>query len=212
MPFLLLIRHGENDYTKTGKLVGRLPGVHLNENGQKQATELAEALANAPIKAVYTSPLERARETAAPLTGKLGIEEQIRDGLMETGIGEWAGQELKALRKLPEWKIVQNAPSRFRFPAGESFIECQARFVGEIESIIRMHKPEDMIAIVSHADPIKLATAYYLGMPLDHFQRLACDTASVTGLMLSEKSALLAKLNQRPPFLFSFPEKKKRKK
>jgi probable phosphoglycerate mutase len=212
MPILLLIRHGENEYVKTGKLAGRIPGVHLNERGQQQAAELAQSLAKAPIKAIYSSPLERARETAAPLAAALGMEVQIREGLLETGTGDWAGQELKALSKLPEWKIVQGAPSRFRFPNGESFAECQVRLANELQAIARLHQPEDVIALVSHADPIRLVTAYFMGMSLDHFQRLACDTASVTVLALGEQGASLVKLNQRPPFELHFPEKKKTKK
>jgi probable phosphoglycerate mutase len=208
MPIFLLIRHGENEYVKTGRMAGRLPEVHLNDHGIKQALELADALKQVPVKALYSSPLERARETAAPLAEKLGLEVQIRPGLIETGIGAWAGQELKTVRKLPEWKIVQQSPSRFRFPDGESFPECQTRLVTEIEALVLLHKPEEIIACVSHADPIKLLTAYYLGMPLDHFQRLGCDTASVTMLMLAEKGVMLAKLNQRPPFSFPIPEKK----
>ena len=210
MPLLLLIRHGENEYVKTGKMAGRLPEVHLNEHGQQQALELANALANVPIKAIYSSPMERALETAAPLAAKLGLDINIRAGLIETGIGDWAGEELKNLRKLPAWKIVQDNPSRFRFPNGESFVECQTRLVSELESIVKAHRDEDIIACVSHADPIKLMACYYLGMPLDHFQRLGCDTASVTVLMLSSKGVLLAKLNQRPPFNFPIPEKKKK--
>jgi probable phosphomutase (TIGR03848 family) len=211
MPLLLLIRHGENDYTKTGKLAGHIPEVYLNEKGQKQAAELAEALANVPIKAVYSSPLERARETAASLAEKLGLTVEIRPGLVETSIGEWAGQELKTLRKLPEWKIVQSAPSRFRFPGGESFAECQARMVSEIEAIVKTHKDDEIIAVISHADPIKLASAYYLGMPLDHFQRLGCETASVTAFMLTETGAVLLKFNLKPPFRFEMAGKKKKK-
>ena len=212
MPILLLIRHGENEFVKTGKLAGRLPDVHLNEHGQQQAVELAESLANVPIKAIYSSPMERARETASPLAEKRNLPLQIRDGLIETGIGDWAGQELKNLRKLPIWKNVQNSPSRFRFPNGESFSECQSRLVNEVEAILKMHKDDEIIACVSHADPIKLLSAYYLGMPLDHFQRLGCDTASVTVLMLSDRGVQLVKLNQRPPFDFPVPEKKSKTK
>jgi len=208
MPLFLLIRHGENEFVKTGKMAGRLPEVHLNERGQKQADELAEALYRLPIKAVYSSPLERARETATPLASLLGLEVSIRAGLMETNIGDWSGQELKTVRKLPEWKTVQSAPSRFRFPNGESFDECQSRMVTEIEGLAQAHKADEIITCFSHADPIKLVTAYYLGMPLDHFQRLGCDTASLTALMLGEKGVILAKLNQRPPFHFSLPENK----
>src|SRR5689334_17049144 len=211
MPLLLLIRHGENDYVKTGRMAGRLPDVHLNERGQQQAQELAEALAKAPIRALYSSPIERAMETAEPLAAKLGLEINIRPGLLETNIGDWSGMELKAVRKLPEWKTVQSAPSRFRFPGGESFVEIQSRLVNEIESIAKGYKAGELVACISHADPIKLIVAYYMGMPLDHFQRLACDTASVTMLMLGETGAALLKLNQRPPFQFPTPEKKKKK-
>lgn len=211
MPFFLLIRHGENDYVKTGKLAGRLPDVHLNERGRQQAEDLARALADVPIRAIYSSPLERARETAQPLADRLGLEVQIRPGLIETGVGDWAGQELKALRKLPAWKLVQETPSRFRFPQGESFAETQLRIVTEIEALSRLHGAEEIVACFSHADPIKLATAYYLGMPLDHFQRLACETGSVTALWLTEKGVLLSKLNQQPPFRFSLPQGKETK-
>ena len=212
MTILLLIRHGENEYVKTGRMAGQLPGVHLNERGQQQAQELAEALANAPIKAIYSSPMERAMETAGPLAGKLALEIGLRPGLMETNIGDWSGMELKAARKLPEWKMVQHAPSRFRFPGGESFVEIQARLVDEVESIAAGHRADELVACFSHADPIKLIVAYYLGMPLDHFQRLGCDTASVTMLMLGENGTALLKLNQRPPFQFPPSGAKKKKK
>ena len=203
MPLLLLIRHGENDYVKTGKLAGRLPGVHLNEKGQKQAQALGEALKDVPVKAVYSSPLERAMETAQPIadTHKLTILQE--PDLMDTDIGKWQGKSLKMLRLTKVWKIVQSAPSRFRFPEGESFTEAQARYVGTLERIIQKHhKPQDIIAVVFHADPIKLTVSHFLGMPLDHFQRLGCDTGSLTALHVGESSANLIKLNQRPPFDF----------
>jgi probable phosphoglycerate mutase len=210
MPLLLLIRHGENEFVKTGKMAGRLPGVHLNEHGQNQASELAEGLSKLPIKAVYSSPMERAHETALPLAAKLGLEIQIRPGLLETNIGDWSGEELKKVAKLPAWKTVQQRPSLFRFPNGESFVECQTRVVGEIETILVEHKDNEIIACVSHADPIKLLSAYYLGMPLDHFQRLACETASVTAFMISAHGVVLLKLNQKYPFNFPVPPGKKK--
>lgn len=207
MPTLLLIRHGENDFVKTGKLAGRLPGVHLNEKGQKQAQALGEALKDVPIKAVYSSPLERAMETAAPIAEahKLTIVQQ--PDLMDTDIGKWQGKSLAVLRLTKAWKVVQSAPSRFRFPEGESFIDAQTRYVDALEHILTKHKPNDVVAVVFHADPIKLAVSHFLGMPLDHFQRLGCDTGSLTAVHVSEMSAHLIKLNQRPPFEF-LPKKK----
>lgn len=198
MPIFLLIRHGENDYVKKGKLAGRLPGVHLNEKGRQQAQALAERLAKAPIKAIYSSPLERAAETAAPLAQALNIEVQIREGLLETGYGEWQDQSLKKLSRLKSWKTVQQAPSLWRFPGGESFAECQRRFCAEMEAIARAHEPKDMIALVAHADPIKLAVAYFIGLPLDLFQRLGVSPASITALALHENGAHLMALNYAP--------------
>lgn len=210
MPILLLIRHGENDYVKSGKMAGRLPGVQLNEKGLKQAQALAEALKHVPLKAVYSSPLQRALETAAPIAEirKLTIIQE--PDLMDTDIGKWQGKSVKVLRLSKAWKIVQNAPSRFRFPEGESFTEAQTRYVGTLERIIQKHhKPQDLVAVVFHADPIKLVVAHFMGMPLDHFQRLGCDTGSLTALHVGEASAHLIKLNQRPPFDFLSNEKKK---
>jgi probable phosphomutase (TIGR03848 family) len=211
MPLLLLIRHGENEYVKTGKMAGRIPGVHLNERGRQQAADLAKALADVPLKALYSSPLERAVETAEPIADGRKIEIQLRSELMDNDIGKWQGRSLKALSRLKKWKTVQQAPSRFTFPEGESFLQAQTRIASCLDEIVASHKPKDIVAMVFHADPIKLAVAHYLGMPLDHFQRLGCDTASITVLYLSETGAHLIKLNQRPPFEFLLrPERKKK--
>jgi probable phosphomutase (TIGR03848 family) len=208
MTLLLLIRHGENNFVKTGKMAGRIPGVHLNERGQKQAQALGEALLGVPIKAVYASPLERAMETATPIAESHKLKIVQEPYLMDTDIGKWQGRSWKLLALKKEWKIVQHAPSRFRFPEGESFPECQLRIVNVLERIVQTHKkPQDVVAVVFHADPIKLAVAHFLGMSLDHFQRLGCDTGSVTALHVNEMGAHLLKLNQRPHFDF-LPKKK----
>ena len=209
MPLLLLIRHGENDYTKKHKLAGHLPDVHLNERGQKQAQDLADALKEVPIKAIYSSPLERAQETAMPIATARRLEVQTEAGLIETNVGKWQGKSLAALRLQKHWKVVQQAPSRAQFPEGETFYECQSRIVSTLDAIIRKHKPQDIIACVFHADPIKLAVAHYIGQPLDQFQRLGCDTGSIAVLHVGEMGANLIKLNQRPPFEFLPKEKKK---
>jgi len=208
MPTFLLIRHGENDYVKTGRMAGRARGVHLNEKGQKQAAELAEALRSVPLAAIYSSPLERSVETAEPIGRARGLEVQLVPGLIETDIGEWQGAELKKLTRLPAWRIVQRAPSRFRFPGGEAFIEQQTRLVSEIERLVAQHGPQDIVAVIFHADPIKLVLAHYLGMPLDYFQRLACGTGSVSVLMLTESAAMVQRINVVPPFSFPEPPKK----
>jgi probable phosphomutase (TIGR03848 family) len=209
MSLLLLIRHGENDYVKTGKLAGHLSGVHLNERGQNQAQALAEALAHVPIKSIYSSPLERAMETAGPIAASHKLQIIQEPKLMDTNVGRWQGKSLKVLRLMNAWKIVQHSPSRFKFPEGESFVELQTRLVEVLENIAaKYNKPKDIVAVVFHADPIKLAVSHFLGLPLDHFQRLSCDTGSVSALHVGAMGANLIKLNQRPPFDFLQEPKK----
>jgi broad specificity phosphatase PhoE len=209
MPLLLLIRHGENDFVKTGKLPGQSAGIQLNEKGQKQAQVLGDALSGVPIKAVYSSPLERAIQTAEPIAVSHKLAIQQESGLMDAHVGKWQGKSIRALRLTNAWKIVQHSPSRFQFPDGESFMDLQTRIVNSLESIVRKHKnPKDIVAVIFHADPIKLAVSHFLGLPLDHFQRLSCDTGSLTALHVGAMGANLIKLNQRPPFDFLLPPKK----
>jgi len=209
MPTLLLIRHGENDYVKKGRLAGRLPGVRLNETGRKQAEELAKTLENAPLKAVYSSPLERAMETAEPVARVKGLEIIPRAGLIEVDFGDWQDQTLKSLQKLKLWKVVQGRPSMMRFPQGETFAEAQQRVVQEITTLAGMHESHDVIACFSHSDLIKLATAYFLGLPLDLFQRLMVGTASITTLHVHESFAVVANLNYSPNLQFPQPSEEK---
>jgi probable phosphoglycerate mutase len=197
MTHLLLIRHGENEYTRTGKLAGWTKGVHLNEAGQKQAQALAERLGQLPIAAIYSSPLERARETAEPLARAKGLKVQICEGLGEVRYGLWTGKSLKRLARTKLWRVVQHRPSAFQFPEGETLRAVQARAVEAVEAIARAHaKDKGPVVAVSHGDVIKLVAAYYLGMPLDLFQRLAVGTASITALRLGHGHPTLVKLNE----------------
>jgi probable phosphoglycerate mutase len=195
MPLFLLVRHGENDFVKKNILAGRLPEVHLNDKGCAQAQAVAERLKSVPIKAVYSSPLERAMETAEPLAKALGLEVIQRPGLLELHIGEWQGQPLKSLQKLKAWRKVQGNPSRFRFPGGEAFTDTQHRICTELEELATLHQAKEIVACVSHADPIKLAVAHYLGMPLDFFQRLMIMPGSITAIFLGEMGAQLVTMN-----------------
>ncbi len=181
MTYLFLIRHGENEWVETGKLAGRTPGVHLNEKGHQQSAGLAERLANQPITAIYSSPLVRCVETAQPLSERLGVPIHEEPGLLEVDYGEWRGGELKELSKKPEWQLVQMYPSGFRFPGGETLREVQSRVVGTLERIRQEHEGE-AIALFAHGDILRTTLAWYLGAPLDLFQRIVISTASVSVL------------------------------
>jgi probable phosphomutase (TIGR03848 family) len=197
---VLLIRHGENEYTRTGKLAGWTKGVSLNETGRKQAEGLVARLKRAPIKHIYSSPLERARETAAPLAAARGLSVELRPGLGEVQYGQWTGKSLKVLGRTKLWKVVQQLPSAMRFPEGETMRGAQLRMVDALDEIARAHaSPKAVVAVFSHSDPIKLAVAHYLGMPLDLFQRIMISTASVTALRLGHGQPSLIKLNETGP-------------
>jgi len=206
MPIVLLIRHGESEYVKKGRLAGRKQGVHLNDKGRMQAEALADSLAHLPIKAVYSSPLERTMETAAALAERFKLEVLPREGLLEVDYGAWQDKTLKQLARRKLWKTVQSAPSHARFPEGESFGEAQLRIASEITALCDRHSPKDIIACVGHSDMIKLAVAYFLGLSLDLFQRLVVQPASVSTIqIIPNHGARLLNLNHIP---YRLPEDK----
>ena len=177
--YLFLIRHGENEWTERGALAGRTPGVPLNEKGKEQAHQVAERLKVQPITAVYSSPLLRCLESAQPLAAALNLSISVEPGILEVDYGEWRGGELKELGKLPEWKLVQIFPGGFRFPGGETLREVQNRVITTLERIRTEHAGE-VVAVYAHGDVLRTSLAYYLGTPLDLFQRIQISTASIS--------------------------------
>jgi probable phosphoglycerate mutase len=196
MRLLFLIRHGHNEYVGKGKLAGRMPGVHLSELGARQALALAGLLKPVRLQAIYASPLERTMETAGPIAVAHGKDVQPLPGLLEIDYGRWQGASLKALQRRKLWPVIQNRPSLARFPGGESFAEAQARVVAALDELLTRHPGSKTdVAAVFHSDPIKLALAYFLGLPLDMFQRLTIDPASISVLAFSGHSVRLLKMN-----------------
>jgi probable phosphomutase (TIGR03848 family) len=176
---ILLVRHGQTSTTGS-VLPGRAKGLHLADTGRAQAQRAAERIGELKrVDAIYCSPLERTRETAAPIGEAVGLRPLAERGLLECDFGEWTGAELKHLMKLPEWATVQRVPSTFRFPGGESFGEMQHRIVSTLDRI-RADHPGGTIVCVSHADPIKAALAHALGTHLDLFQRIVVSPCSVS--------------------------------
>lgn len=192
---VLLVRHGHTP--TTGKVLpGRQRGLHLSDDGRAAALGVATRIAALPRLpvAVYTSPLERARETAAPIARALGVRAQTERALLECDTGEWTGAELAGLTKAPEWAGVHQFPAGFRFPGGESFAELSTRVFDGILRLAARH-PSETIVAVSHADPIKAAAAVAAGMGLDTVSRLVVSPCSVTALALARPTPFLLCLN-----------------
>jgi probable phosphoglycerate mutase len=190
---LVLVRHAVTEHTGP-RLSGRLPGIDLSPEGVRQAEAVAERLAAVPLAAVYASPIERTTQTAEPIARRHGLLPVPLPGVTEADYGEWTGGEIADLAKTDVWSVVQRAPSRARFPGGESIREMQARTVGALEHVVAAH-PHASVAVVSHADPIKSAIAHFTGLPLDLFQRIHVSPASVTVLEIHEHGCLLLKCN-----------------
>ena len=190
----VLVRHGQTP--TTGKVLpGRAPGLHLADTGHAQAQSAADRIAAlGRVDAIYASPLERARETAAPIGKARGLKVHVEKGLLECDFGDWTGSELKKLMKLPEWNTVQRAPSTFRFPGGESFTEMQRRMVTTLDRLRAAHDG-GVVVCVSHADPIKAAVAHAMGTHIDLFQRIVISPCSITAIAYSAGGPVVLTVN-----------------
>lgn len=192
---ILLVRHGTT--ATTGSILpGRAPGLHLSEMGQSQASELAERIKELARKptAIFTSPLERAKETALPIAEALRLRPLIDRGLLECDFGAWTGKKLATLSRRVEWRAVQNAPSTFRFPEGESFSEMQQRMWSTLERLAKRHRNRTIV-VVSHADPIKAAVTYAQGVPLDLFQRTVISPCSLSAITFTDSTPIVLCVN-----------------
>ena len=190
---LVLVRHAVTAHT--GPLLsGRMPGIDLSEKGVGQAEATAQRLAKLPVVAVYASPIERTTQTAERIASHHNLDVRPLPGVIEADYGDWTGGKIADLAKTEDWKVVQVAPTRARFPNGESIREMQSRMVGALDDVVAQHAHETIV-VVSHADPIKSAIAHYTGMHLDLFQRVHVSPASVTVFDFHTYGVMMVKCN-----------------
>ncbi|KTD19044.1 histidine phosphatase family protein [Legionella jordanis] len=193
MTNFLLIRHATND--TVGKLLaGRMKGVTLNGEGRLQADHLSIRLAGLPITAIYSSPLERAIETAEPIARRFNLQIEIREEFTDIEFGNWTNCKISDIEESEKFRQFNTFRSFCRIPGGETMLEAQQRMITGIEKLHDKH-PNETIAIVSHADLIKSAVAYYAGIHLDMFQRIEISPASVSMIGINEHSARIFWLN-----------------
>jgi probable phosphoglycerate mutase len=198
MTTFLLIRHATND-TIGHRIAGRSAGISLNEAGRRQAEALAARLDGVRLAALYTSPLERTRETAAPLAARQGVEPVACEALLEIDYGAWTGLGLEELRQATGWREWNSFRSGNRVPGGETALEVQARMVRVLEMLARAHPGEAAVGLVSHGDPIRAALGYYAGIPIDLLGRLEISPASASVLQLETWGARILRVNDTGP-------------
>lgn len=197
MSTVLLVRHATT--AATGKKLGGRTEAPLDESGRAQARETAERLRGLRLAAVYSSPLVRTMETARAVAASHGLGVRPADGLIEVEYGTWTDRPLAQVARTKLWPVIQQRPSQVTFPDGESIRGMQARAVEAVEEIVARHRKGTVVA-VSHADVIKALVSFYLGQPLDLFQRIHIAPASVTALRLGEGPPVLLRLNDDGPW------------
>jgi broad specificity phosphatase PhoE len=175
-------------------MAGRMLGVALSDMGQEQARVLAEGIAGLPVRAVFTSPVQRAQETAAPLAARLGLTPQVEPGLDEIDVGAWTGASFDALHAQPGWR----AWNRFRgfapTPGGETMVAVQARALALVGRLCR-DWPDAELVLVSHSDVLKAVLMQFLGMPLDLMHRIEVAPASRSVLDVFDEDARVEAIN-----------------
>jgi probable phosphomutase (TIGR03848 family) len=193
MTTFLLIRHATTDSVGL-RLSGRMAGVLLNEEGRVQAQQLAGRLADLPLAAIYSSPLERARETAGPLAVAHQLEAVLWEDFWEIDCGAWTNGAIADLARQPPFQRFNSFRSGTRIPGGETMLEAQVRVVTGLEKLRRQH-PQETVAVISHGDLIKAAVAYYAGIHLDMFQRIEISPASVSVIAIDDDTARILLVN-----------------
>lgn len=193
MTTFLLIRHAAHALGG-GILAGRSPGVHLSEFGRRQADDLAERLWHLPIAAIYSSPMDRTQETAAPLAGRLGLKVGNSDPLIELDFGEWTRRPVDELRSQQAWRAWNEFRSGTRIPGGELMSEVQLRIIREMHRLREAH-PNQCVALFSHGDVIRAGLAHTMGVALDLFQRIEISLASVSAVAIGNYGPWILTLN-----------------
>ena len=193
MTTLLLVRHALCDHVGD-RLAGRAAGVRLNAEGRSQGAQLAERLADVGVEAVYTSPLERARETAEIIAARVRAPVMEHPELTEIDFGEWTGKSFGELAPLDAWRRFNDSRATALVPGGECMADAQRRALRAIEEIASGH-PESVIVTVSHADVIKAVLAFHLRMSLDDILRFDVAPASVSVVEVGDWGARVVRVN-----------------
>jgi probable phosphoglycerate mutase len=196
MTLLHLVRHGQ--HSLQGKvLVGRSPGIHLSAQGRAEAARAADWLAGQQIAAIYSSPLERACETADLIARRVGLPVEVVEDAVEVEFGEWTGLTVEALRAHPAWPGEAARQGVTFGPGGEPPQAVQARCVALAETLHARHQDETIV-LVGHGDPILSVLAHALGMPLDRIGDLEVSTGSISTIAFGQRRKRVMRVNLTP--------------
>ncbi len=194
---LLLVRHGETERNREGRVLGQ-GNQTLTEEGRRQATAVAGALTREGITTIYSSPLKRAVETAETIGDKLGLPVQVVADLAEVDAGALDGMTSKDMRaRYPDFMALWDRdPGSAVMPGGESLAHAQQRAWRSVQSFLGEH-PDGNVVAVSHNFTIGTLVCKALGLPLASFRHVRIDLGSVSTVELREGRNRLVLLNDR---------------
>jgi probable phosphoglycerate mutase len=195
MTTVILLRHGRSAANAGGTLAGRSPGVDLDDTGRAQAGRVPDRLAEIRLDRLVSSPLDRCRQTVAPLAAARDLPVVVDDDLVEVDYGAWTGRALKDLAEEKLWRVVQAHPSAAVFPDGEGLADVAVRAVAAVRRHVAEVGPDGYLLVCSHGDVIKAVLADALGLHLDGFQRIVVAPASLSVIRYTELRPFVERVN-----------------
>ncbi|HTJ57738.1 MAG TPA: histidine phosphatase family protein [Devosiaceae bacterium] len=192
-----LVRHAAHDNVG-GFLAGRMPGIRLGADGLAQAGRLAERMRRESFDAIYSSPRERAAETAAQISTASHVPVERADEIDEIDFGSWSGKSFDELNRSHAWRRWNELRSLSRTPGGETMLDAERRIIEFMQKLGERH-PDGALVLVSHAEIIRAAVGYILGLPIDSQSRFDIDPGSITTLIMGDWGARVLAVNEVVP-------------
>lgn len=194
----ILMRHGETEWNRQGRVMGRHP-IELTEHGRAQVAATARFAQTIRPDLIVTSPLVRARQSAEILAAGLGggVEIVEEAGIAEVLYGRWEGMHYHELISDPHYVTYRKSPIEHPTPGGETIPAVQARGVASVMRIMAAH-PGKRIFFVSHGDIVRTVLCHFLGLELKHFHRIRVDNATLSAIQIAGDFAEVKFLNLMP--------------
>jgi broad specificity phosphatase PhoE len=197
---VLLIRHGQTEWnagSRSGEHFRGRINIGLNAHGVSQAQAIAQCLGELQVQAIYSSPLQRAMDTAQPLSQRLKLDIQQCDGLLDIDYGQWAGHSQREVAAQWPGAYVwwRTAPHLVQVPGGECLADVQARAQESLSKILRQHS-DGTVVLVSHQAVNKVLICSWLGLSNAWFWRVGQDTGCINRFDYDGKDYAVLALNE----------------
>lgn len=196
---LYLLRHGQTTFSRNNAFCGAALNPNLTDDGRQMAECFAKAYASKPWQAIFTSPLKRTLETAAPICSATAITPQVRDDLKEIGYGKWEGKTIPEVEAEFHDDYIRWTADPAWYPPteGEPAVSIAHRSLRVVEEIQRVYEDGNVL-IVSHKATIRILLCSLLGIDVGRFRyRLACPVGSVSIVEFGKHGPLLKAMADR---------------